>query len=91
MEIDVGDFEAIPDLKEVSARKLQNSLVGKRDRKTREQLSVLESEFLLNPDKWSIDHCLEIAARIGMVRQTVSKWNWDRRKKCGLNTSRTLG
>lgn len=60
---------------------------GKRMRKDREQMEILVSEFQRS-NKWSYKDKIRIAEQIGMTFHQVSKWNWDYRKKMGIDTSR---
>lgn len=70
---------------------IDNAIEGRRQRKNPKQMEILEQEFELNPTKWTIAECVKIGDSIGMVRTQVSKWNWDQRKKMGIDTSRRTG
>lgn len=37
---------------------------------------------------WTFADKIRISQEIGMTHQKVSKWNWDHRKKLGLDTKR---
>jgi hypothetical protein len=54
-------------------------------------MKLLLEEFEKCPYKWDIEKCVEMGNKIGMDRQQVSKWNWDHRKKHGIETSRRQG
>mmetsp|Transcript_16279 Transcript_16279/g.11469 ORF Transcript_16279/g.11469 Transcript_16279/m.11469 type:complete len:101 (+) Transcript_16279:1024-1326(+) len=59
----------------------------RRQRKNNNQRSALEAEYLQNSE-WSFDKKRELAIKFGMSVNQVSKWNWDRRKKDGIDTTR---
>lgn len=69
-------------------KRLQYALEGRRQRKNNNQMNILLEEFKEYPYKWDIEKCVEMGNKIGMDRQQVSKWNWDHRKKEGIDTSR---
>lgn len=53
-----------------------------RQKKSKEQITFLENEFIKNPN-WDHQKNIEIALRLNLTVNTVRKWNWDRRKKEG--------
>ena len=57
--------------------------VKRRQRKNKEQLRILENEFLKNPD-WSRSFIKSISQRLGLRECQAYKWHWDQRKKEGL-------
>ena len=52
----------------------------RRNRKTKEQILVLEAEYARNP-KWTRAFVLDLAAALKLQEAQVYKWNWDQRKK----------
>jgi len=50
---------------------------------TKTQTAYLESQFQRCPD-WSTQLIGFMARRLGLKHIKVYKWNWDRKKKCGL-------
>ncbi len=50
-------------------------------------MKILKSYFAENPE-WSFTTKMEVANKIGMTVGQVSKWNWDMRKKMGMDTDR---
>ena len=60
-----------------------NDTVSKKNRQrlTYEQLSILEVEFLKQPDWSDRGHINRIAKRLGLSKSKIYKWNWDRKKK----------
>ena len=56
---------------------------GKYIRKRVDQRSVLQKAFDENPN-WSYPFKMKLATDIGMTLAQVAKWNWDMRKKHGL-------
>ena len=60
---------------------------GKRMRKDKDQMEILVAEFEKS-SKWSYKDKIRIAEQIGMTFHQVSKWNWDYRKKMGVDTAR---
>lgn len=53
-----------------------------RQKKSKEQITFLENEFIKNPN-WDHQKNIEIALRLNLTVNTVRKWNWDSRKKEG--------
>lgn len=51
-----------------------------RKRKTKEQIKMLENEFIKNPH-WSNDDVVRIAEYTKLEKSQVYKWNWDKKKK----------
>ncbi len=58
--------------------------IKRRQRKNKEQLKILENEFLKNPD-WSRDYIRNISKKLGLRECQVYKWHWDQRKKEGMS------
>lgn len=58
-----------------------------RVRKDKKQIKVLLAEFS-KKQTWTFADKIRISKEIGMTHQKVSKWNWDHRKKLGLDTKR---
>ena len=52
----------------------------RRNRKSKEQILVLEAEYARNP-KWTRSFVLDLAAALRLSEAQVYKWNWDQRKK----------
>ena len=50
-------------------------------------METLVAEFEKS-NKWSYKDKIRIAELIGMTFHQVSKWNWDYRKKMGVDTAR---
>ena len=57
--------------------------VRRRQRKNKDQLKILENEYLKNPD-WDRDFILRISDKLGLRVCQVYKWHWDQQKKEGL-------
>lgn len=57
--------------------------VKRRQRKNKEQLKILENEFLKNPD-WTREFIRRISQRLQLRECQVYKWHWDQRKKEGM-------
>lgn len=60
--------------------------IKRRQRKNKEQLKILENEFLKNPD-WSREFIRRISNRLGLRECQVYKWHWDQRKKEGMSVA----
>ena len=60
----------------------------RRNRKTKEQILVLEQEYARNP-KWTRSFVLDLAAALRLSEAQVYKWNWDQRKKNMSEEQRT--
>lgn len=58
--------------------------IKRRQRKNKEQLKILENEFLKCPD-WSRDYIRNISKKLGLRECQVYKWHWDQRKKEGMS------
>ena len=58
-----------------------------RTRKDKTQIQKLLREFA-KKEVWSYADKVRIAQETGMTYHKVSKWNWDHRKKLGLDTQR---
>ena len=57
--------------------------IKRRQRKNKDQLKILENEFLKNPD-WTRDYIRRISVKLGLRECQVYKWHWDQRKKEGM-------
>ena len=55
----------------------------KRLRKNKNQLKVLENEYLKNPD-WSREYIKKLSDELGLSECQVYKWRWDQLKKSGI-------
>lgn len=59
----------------------------RRQKKTGDEKKILENEFKKDPN-WSYQKKVDLALRLGFTFAQVSKWNWDMRKKEGIETKR---
>lgn len=59
-------------------RAITSKVKGKRTRKTKEQLEVLNKEYSHNPD-WSAEDIAEISAKLSLTKKQVYKWFWDQK------------
>jgi hypothetical protein len=57
--------------------------IKRRQRKNKDQLKVLENEFLKSPD-WTREFIRRISQRLQLRECQVYKWHWDQRKKEGM-------
>ena len=58
-------------------------------RKNNAQISVLLHHFKKQP-VWDYAMKIAIGQSLGMTLSQVSKWNWDQRRKLGMDTSRGI-
>jgi hypothetical protein len=59
----------------------------RRQKKSGDEKKILENEFLKDPN-WSYQKKVDLAIALGFTFAQVSKWNWDMRKKEGIEISR---
>lgn len=57
-----------------------------RIRKDKKQIKQLVAEFS-KKQTWTYADKIRISQEVGMTPHKVSKWNWDHRKKLGLDTT----
>eukprot|EP00347_Sterkiella_histriomuscorum_P012298 403369125 len=60
-------------------QKLLEGFDSKRQKKTREQLEILENEYQNNP-VWTYEKKCELALGLNLSFQQISKWQWDRKQ-----------
>ena len=65
---------------------LQSLTEGGKYKKNEKQVEALMEHFNKNP-VWDLRTKILIAESLGMTIGQVAKWNWDHRKKLGLDTS----
>ena len=58
-----------------------------RQKKNEDQFKILESKFINNPN-WAYEEKVDLALQLNLTFIQVSKWNFDRKKKAGIDTSR---
>ena len=63
----------------------QNWFYGRKMRKQPHHIKKLIDYFNMNPT-WDYQTKVKIAEEIGMTFNQISKWNWDYRKKHGIQT-----
>lgn len=50
--------------------------IKRRQRKNKDQLKILENEYLKNPD-WTREYIKLISQKLGLRECQVYKWHWD--------------
>lgn len=63
--------------------------VKRRQRKSKEQLRMLEHKYEINPN-WTREYIKELSRQMGLRECQVYKWHWDQRKKDGLEVGSPL-
>ena len=64
----------------MKSKKSLQDLIRKRNRKSKEQIKILENEYL-REQNWSKAHMKNLSKKIGLSFGQIYKWNWDQRKK----------
>ena len=65
-------------------------VIQKRQRKSQDQLNVLNEEFMRSP-AWSKETLFMIAKKTGLSEAQVYKWGWDqKRKKFGIEEAEKM-
>lgn len=54
--------------------------IKRRQRKDKDQVKILENEFLKNPN-WTRDYIKKVSTKLGLRECQVYKWHWDQFKK----------
>ena len=63
-------------------RAITSKVKGKRVRKTKEQLELLNQEYSLNPD-WTGEDINALSAKLNLTKKQVYKWYWDQKLNKG--------
>lgn len=65
--------------------------MGKKNlTKTNEQKDMLESFFLHSKSYWEREDLLKVSRAVGLTRQQVYKWLWDRKRSLRVKVKRSL-
>ncbi len=59
-------------------RAITSKVKGKRVRKTKQQLEILNKEYIQNSD-WTSEDISEISAKLSLTKKQVYKWFWDQK------------
>ena len=62
------------------SKKSTRDLIRKRSRKSKDQMKVLETEYM-REQNWTKAHMKSLSKKIGLSFGQIYKWNWDQRKK----------
>ncbi len=79
------DFSDLNECVSALLKKSKDELNGGRDikrrqRKDKDQVKILENEFLKNPN-WTRDFIKRFSAKLGLRECQIYKWHWDQFKK----------
>lgn len=68
-------------------RAITSKVKGKRVRKTKEQLEILNKEYSCNQD-WTSEDISELSSRLNLTKKQVYKWYWDQKLNNGESKHR---
>uniref|UniRef100_A0A7S3N413 Homeobox domain-containing protein n=1 Tax=Euplotes harpa TaxID=151035 RepID=A0A7S3N413_9SPIT len=57
-----------------------NVSIRRHRKKNKKQIEILESHFTMD-EEWSLQLVEQLASQLGLEKDQVYKWNWDKRKR----------